>query len=100
MSEIDERLAAFSALFAAHADTTADTIRNAANENDADDLRRLCHSLAGRAGMFGQMAIGDAALSIERALDAGRTPDSLVLDVDNLVARLESLAADNPQPRE
>ena len=53
MDDIDERLAAFSRLFAEQAGTSAEAIESASNTGDVHRLQQLCHSLAGRAGMFG-----------------------------------------------
>lgn len=96
MSEIDERLAAMSSLFAEHADSSADAIGNAHDADDTETLKRLCHSLSGRAAMFGHANIGDAARSIELALDEGQAPVSLTSEVNYLVAGLRSLSADSP----
>ena len=93
MDDIDERLAAFSRLFAEQAGASAEAIENAANTGDVQRLQQLCHSLAGRAGMFGEAALGDAASRIEQALDAGQSPQSLSAAIDGLTALLRVVHA-------
>ncbi|MFI8666152.1 Hpt domain-containing protein [Qipengyuania sp. NPDC077410] len=93
MDDIDERLAAFSRLFAEHAGASAEAIENAANTGDVQRLQQLCHSLAGRAGMFGEAALGEAASRIEQALDAGQSPQSLSAAIDGLTALLRVVHA-------
>ena len=93
MDDIDERLAAFSRLFAEQAGASAEAIENAANTGDVQRLQQLCHSLAGRAGMFGEAALGEAASRIEHALDAGQSPQSLSAAIDGLTALLRVVHA-------
>ena len=93
MNDIDERLAAFSRLFAEQAGASAEAIENAANTGDVQRLQQLCHSLAGRAGMFGEAALGEAASRIEQALDAGQSPQSLSAAIDGLTALLRVVHA-------
>ena len=88
MDDIDERLAAFSRLFAEQAGTSAEAIENASNTGDVQRLQQLCHSLAGRAGMF-----GEAASRIEQALEAGQSPQSLSAAIDGLTAQLRVVHA-------
>jgi HPt (histidine-containing phosphotransfer) domain-containing protein len=71
MADIDARLAAIAERFAAQASDTASEIGAALDREDWSELARLVQSLAGRAGMFGYGAIGDAARRVEEAVDAG-----------------------------
>lgn len=48
-------------------------------------LRDLCHGLAGRAGMFGFPALGDAARTVEEAIDDGAPPQRLAPLADDLL---------------
>ncbi|PNQ75520.1 hypothetical protein BA950_12400 [Erythrobacter sp. SAORIC-644] len=93
MDDIDERLAAFSRLFAEQAGASAEAIENASNTGDVQRLQQLCHSLAGRAGMFGEAALGEAASRIEQALEAGQSPQSLSAAIDGLTAQLRVVHA-------
>ena len=93
MDDIDERLAAFSRLFAERAGASAEAIENASNSGDVQRLQQLCHSLAGRAGMFGEAAVGDAASRIEQALDAGQSPQNLSAAIAGLTALLRVVHA-------
>ena len=93
MDDIDERLAAFSRLFAEQAGAGAEGIENASNTGDVQRLQQLCHSLAGRAGMFGEAALGETASRIEQALDAGQSPQNLSAAIDGLTALLRVVHA-------
>ncbi|MCO8030806.1 Hpt domain-containing protein [Brevundimonas diminuta] len=41
---------------------------------DAAEIERLAHSLAGAAGLFGFVEVGDLALQIDQVFAAGKTP--------------------------
>lgn len=72
MHEVDSRLAAIAERFAAQAGETATAIAASLAREDWAELSRLSHSLAGRAGMFGYGAVGEAARAVEEAIDGGR----------------------------
>lgn len=91
MAEIDARLAAIAERFAAQAGETAAEIATALDREDWSELARLSHSLAGRAGMFGYGAIGDAARSVEEAVDAGLADDVKVRLTQDLLAQMVAL---------
>lgn len=91
MAEIDARLAAIAERFAAQAAETAAEIGSALDRGDGPELARLAHSLAGRAGMFGFSAIGDAARRVEEALDAGVSGQELACLTRGLLAHLAEL---------
>lgn len=91
MAEIDARLAAIAERFAAQAGETAAEIAAALDREDWSELARLSHSLAGRAGMFGYSAIGDAARSVEEAVDAGLADDVKVRLAQDLLAQMAAL---------
>jgi HPt (histidine-containing phosphotransfer) domain-containing protein len=59
-------------------------------ENDAAELRRLAHGIAGAAGTFGFPALSKAAIVIDDAYVAGRTPEPT--DFDRLERELEAVA--------
>lgn len=86
MAEIDGRLAAIAERFAAQAGETAAEIEDALDRENWSELARISHSLAGRAGMFGYGAIGDAARRVEEAVNAGVSGAAVVgLTLDLLV---------------
>ncbi|HWW57039.1 MAG TPA: Hpt domain-containing protein [Sphingopyxis sp.] len=91
MAEIDARLAAIAERFAAQAAETAAEIAAALGREDWSELARLSHSLAGRAGMFGYGAIGDAARSIEEAVDADLADDVTVRLTQDLLNQMAAL---------
>lgn len=73
MSQFDERLAVLAARFAVEATDSIDFIGACLARRDWTDLSARCHSLAGRAGMFGQAQLGEAARAVEEAIDAQET---------------------------
>jgi len=91
MAEIDARLAAIAERFAAAAGESAAAIEAALGREDWSELARLCHSLAGRAGMFGHAGIGDAARSVEEGVDARLSAPELDARTRDLLDRLTLL---------
>lgn len=91
MAEIDARLAAIAERFAAQAGETAAEIGAALDREDWSELARLAHSLAGRAGMFGYGAIGNAARSVEEAVDSGLSTEAIARLTQYLLAQMAEL---------
>ena len=91
MAEIDARLAAIAERFAAQAGQTAAEIATALDREDWSELARLSHSLAGRAGMFGYAAIGEAARRVEEAVDARLSTDTIASLAQDLLVRMAEL---------
>jgi HPt (histidine-containing phosphotransfer) domain-containing protein len=91
MAEIDARLAAIAERFAAQAGEAAAEIAAALDRDDWSELARLGHSLAGRAGMFGYGAMGDAARAVEEAVDAGLSSEKIVGLTQDLLAQMAKL---------
>ncbi|WP_374405185.1 Hpt domain-containing protein [Pelagerythrobacter sp.] len=91
MNDIGQRLAALSARFAEQAGDTAAAIAAALEREDRQELASLCHSLSGRAGMFGHPAIGDAARCVEIAIDEGRPEGEVAELARDLLRQLASL---------
>jgi HPt (histidine-containing phosphotransfer) domain-containing protein len=91
MAEIDARLAAIAERFAAQAGETADAIGAAMAAGNRAELARLAHSLAGRAGMFGYGAIGDAARAVEEAVDGDASGKAIAKMTGDLLDRLADL---------
>ncbi|MDO9369443.1 MAG: Hpt domain-containing protein [Sphingopyxis sp.] len=86
MAEIDARLAAIAERFAAQTGESAAAITAALDREHWSELARLCHSLAGRAGMFGYADIGNAARSVEEAVDAGASGSAVVALTQDLLS--------------
>jgi HPt (histidine-containing phosphotransfer) domain-containing protein len=61
---------------------------------DEVELRRLAHGIAGAAGTFGFPALSEAAVVIDDAYMAGRTPSPGAFD--RLQRELEAVAAPKP----
>lgn len=91
MDEIDARLATLTARFVVQAEELAIVIEACLVRGAWDELMMPCHSLAGRAGMFGHAAIGDAARAVEEAVAAGASPDEIRRLAAGLLDRLRSL---------
>ena len=91
MAEIDARLAAIAERFAAQAGEVAAAISAALECEDWSELARLSHSLAGRAGLFGYSAIGDAARRVEEAVDTGLSGDLIAGLTQELLGQMAAL---------
>jgi len=91
VAEIDARLAAIAERFAAQAGETAGEIGAALEREDWSELARLSHSLAGRAGMFGYAAIGEAAWRVEEAVDAGLSGGAIASLTHDLLVKMAEL---------
>jgi HPt (histidine-containing phosphotransfer) domain-containing protein len=92
MAEIDARLAAIAERFAAQTGEAATAICAALDAGNHAELARLAHSMAGRAGMFGYGAIGDAARAVEEAVDGGKSAETITKLTRDLLDRLAMLA--------
>lgn len=57
---------------------------------DSDALKTLAHNIAGAAGTFGYVALGEAALAIDTRFSAGLTPEPA--QVALLAQRLRAVA--------
>jgi HPt (histidine-containing phosphotransfer) domain-containing protein len=91
MAEIDARLAAIAERFAAQAGETAADIGAALDRENWSELAQLGHSLAGRAGMFGYGAIGEAARAVEEAVNAGLSNEMIAGLTQDLLRRMAEL---------
>lgn len=92
MTNVDERLAALSARFVEQAGATIGAIEQALARQAWADLAGHCHSLAGRAGMFGHPAIGERARAVELAVDEQRSHGEIASLTGDLLAQLEALS--------
>lgn len=77
MTEFDQRMMALRARFVARATEEAGRIEAHLASGAWGDLRDVCHGLAGRAGMFGFPAVGEAARAVEEAIDAEAVPERI-----------------------
>lgn len=67
MSEFDDRLTELRARFLARAADDYAALRAARDAGDCETIRRIAHSLAGGAGIFGFPEISAAARVVEEA---------------------------------
>lgn len=77
--------------FAARTRGDAKLIIAYAKVDDRNTLRDLCHAIAGTAGMFGFSALGEAASTVEDAIDAHAADMVLESLVTRLLAEIERL---------
>lgn len=94
MNGMDERLVALGARFVEQAIASADAIKACLARRAWAELAVPCHSLAGRAGMFGHAVIGDAARAVEEAIDAQVSPDEIERLATELLDGLNGLRQD------
>ncbi|MBO9624300.1 MAG: Hpt domain-containing protein [Sphingomonas sp.] len=88
MTDFHERMKSFHARFLARAAEDRAAIEAAWTTGDDAALRRLCHGLAGNAGMFGFAELGAAAQKIEETVDEGAPREALAPLVEQLLAQL------------
>lgn len=74
MSDFETRLQALRERFILQAIEEAAAIERYASEGEWHAVRDLSHGIAGRAGMFGFVALSDAARTLEEAIEAGGRP--------------------------
>lgn len=89
MADFDARMAALRERFMEQTVREAKAIADHAEAGQWDEVRQLCHGLAGRAGMFGFAPLGEAAHAVEQAIDAGSPRKWL----DPLIFRVVETAA-------
>ena len=77
MNDFDTRMAELRVRFAARAAGQRAELESALAAGHRDELRRLAHSLAGSAGIFGFPQISADARALEEAVDEGATMDEL-----------------------
>lgn len=77
MDEFERRMDALRSRFVERAATDAAALRSAWAERDAEAVRRIAHSLAGNAGMFGHPRLSEAASALEEALTPAASEDEL-----------------------
>ena len=88
--DIAARLAEMSARFAARAGEYRAQLAEADRAGNRDAVTSLAHRLAGISAMFGQGAIGDAALALEECAERGDDYAGELAALDGLLAALEA----------
>jgi len=91
MTGFDDRMAELRTRFVERAKEDRAALTAALVEGDHAAVRRIAHSLAGNAGIFGFPGITDAARAIEDALDARVRGDMLQRLCRNLDKSLATL---------
>ena len=87
-AELARKMAELSTRFAAAAGDHRSALAAARQTNDRAALAEIAHKLAGSAAMFGHPAIGEAALELEEAAEAGADYSARFDRLDALLASL------------
>ncbi|MBX7497008.1 Hpt domain-containing protein [Qipengyuania sp. 6B39] len=90
MNDIEDKLAALSARFAAAAEHESLVMESASSQGDWQAVRDRAHAMAGTAPMLGFAAIGDAALALELAIESGGDPAAALKRLDALLRAASS----------
>ena len=88
MDDFERRMEALKARFAQRAALDRIALNGAWAARDDDAIRRISHSLAGNAGMFGYPELGEAARQLEEALDRTAPEDQLHAKLDAVLAEI------------
>jgi HPt (histidine-containing phosphotransfer) domain-containing protein len=88
---MEDRLAQLRQRFLADCAEQAQAIRSAMDAREWMAVRDLCHSLSGRAGMFGFAAVGLAAQRLEERIDEDASEDERRRLAGGLLERLDGL---------
>jgi HPt (histidine-containing phosphotransfer) domain-containing protein len=86
MEEFERRMAALRERFVERARADAAALRTAAQDGDMAALRQLAHGLAGNAGLFGHAELGQAARTLEIAIDQPDSGDVWRKPLDEVLA--------------
>lgn len=90
MNDIEDKLAALSARFAAAAEHERLAMENAGSKGDWQAVRDQAHALAGTAPMLGFAAIGGAASDLELVIENGGDPAAAMTRLDALLRAASS----------
>jgi HPt (histidine-containing phosphotransfer) domain-containing protein len=88
MDDFERRMEALKARFIERAAADRAALDQAWAARDDDAIRRISHSLAGNAGMFGFSDLGEAARELEEALDRTVPEDQLQAKLDAVLAKI------------
>lgn len=84
---------ALRARFVERAAADATALRGAWAQGDMESIRRIAHSLAGNAGMFGQPQLSEAAGALEDALATPPSEDRVRRKLDAVLALIPGNSA-------
>lgn len=88
MNDFEQRIEALKARFVERAAADRSALDHAWVTRDDDTLRRISHSLAGNAGLFGYPKLSDAARDLEEALDRPAPEEQLRRKLDAVMAQI------------
>ena len=89
--DLESRLAELKIRFRAQLVSQAAILNHALETGGRDVILETCHARAGRAGMFGETAIGDAAREVEEALREDVDDELLTVLVKRLLDRVDAV---------
>lgn len=89
MEDFERRMEVLRARFVQRAQGDAQILRQAWDVRDDETLRRVSHSLAGNAGLFGQPQLSEAARQLEEALQRPETAGHLHAKVEAILTLIE-----------
>lgn len=80
------------ARFRGRASEDVDRLNTALSSCNRVELVRISHALAGNAGLFGFLALGQQAARVEKAVEANESVESVTLLVESLTSALQSIS--------
>jgi HPt (histidine-containing phosphotransfer) domain-containing protein len=86
MDEFERRMEALRSRFVERAATDEAALRSAWAGRDVETVRRIAHSLAGNAGMFGHPQLSEAAGALEEALTPSFSEEDVARNLDAVFA--------------
>lgn len=93
MDEFERRMEALRSRFVERAAADAAALRDAWAARDMESIRRIAHSLAGNAGMFGHPRLSKAAGALEDALTPPLSEDGVLRNLDAVLALIPDNSA-------
>ena len=88
MNDFEQRMATLKARFIERAAADRGALADAWTARDAEAIRRISHSLAGNAGMFGFPELSATARELEEALEKPAPEEQLRLKLDAVMAQI------------
>ncbi|MBT2133023.1 Hpt domain-containing protein [Croceibacterium sp. LX-88] len=88
MTQFEQRMEVLRARFIARCRTEVSELRGAFQQDDLTTLRRIGHSLAGNAGLFGFPRLSVRARELEDAIDRARSAEDVRANLDAVIAEM------------
>ncbi|MBO9518900.1 MAG: Hpt domain-containing protein [Porphyrobacter sp.] len=88
MKQFEEKMALLRTRFVARAQTEVAELREAHRQGDMTTMRRIAHSLAGNAGLFGWPEFGAHARELESVLEQAAANEEILPKLEALIAEM------------